>query len=75
MYSSRTYGLKALERICDTDEVLSIRYARTGVWKLSLWFRRGEMRRAVDQPEALLFIKDNNSWNKEKEYTLILHPP
>lgn len=60
-----TDRLKALERISDTDEVLSVIYPRAGVRKLPLCFGRGEMRRAVDQPEALLLIKDDDTWNRE----------
>lgn len=58
---SLTDGLEAVERVGDTDEVLSVGHAAAGVRIFSFLTLRGEMRSAVDQPEALIFIQQHNT--------------
>lgn len=63
--SSLTDGLEAVERVRNTDKVLSIGHAAAGVIILSSLSYRGEMRGAVDQPEALIFIQQDDTWRAE----------
>lgn len=63
--SSLTDGQEAVERVCNTDKVLSIGHTAAGVIILSSLSHRGEMRGAVDQPEALIFIQQDDTWRAE----------
>lgn len=60
---SLTDGLEALEWVRDTDEVLSIYQPAAGVIILARFSCWWEVRGAVDQPEALMFVQQNNSWS------------
>lgn len=56
-----TDGLEALERVGDADKVLSVVHTAAGVRILSCLSYRGEVRGAVDQPEALIFIQQDDT--------------
>lgn len=56
-----TDGLEALERVRDTDEVLSIFQTAVGVGIPGCFACWREVRGAVDQPEALMFVQQNNT--------------
>lgn len=61
--SGLTDGLEAVERVCDADEVLSVGYTAAGVIKLSFLTSGGELGGAVDQPEALSFTQQHDTWS------------
>lgn len=61
-----TNGLETVEGVGDTDEVLSVGHSGAGVVILPHLALRGEVRGAVDQPEALIFIQQHNTWATEK---------
>lgn len=56
-----TDGLEALQWVRDTDEVLPIDQTTAGVIVLACLSCWWEMRGAVHQPEALMFVQQNNS--------------
>lgn len=59
--SSLTDGLEALERVGNADKVLSVWHTSAGVIILSFLSYRGEVRGAVYQPEALIFIQQHDT--------------
>lgn len=59
--SSLTDGLEAVERVGNADKVLSVDDAAAGVIILPCLLHRGELRGAVHQPEALIFIQQDNT--------------
>lgn len=61
--SSLTDGLEALQRVGDADEALPVDRAAVGVIKPSFLSHWGEVRGAVDQPEALSFIQQDDAWS------------
>ena len=61
LHFNLTDGLEALQWVCDTDEVLSIDQTTAGVIILACFPCWREVRGAVDQPEALMFVQQNNS--------------
>jgi len=63
-----TDGLEAVEREGNAEEVLPVGHAAVGVVVASRPPRGGEVRRAVDQPEALLLIQQDDTWgNRDAE--------
>lgn len=61
-----TNGVETLQRVSDADEVLPVVNARAGVRELALGFWRWKMRSAVDQPEALCAVEQNDTWCREE---------
>lgn len=59
--SSLTDGLEALQRVGDADEVLPLDHSAGGVRKPSFLLHRWEVGGAVDQPEALLLIQQDDA--------------
>lgn len=60
-HSSLTDGLEALKRVGDTEEVLPVYQTTVGVEILACLWCCWEVRGAVDQPEALMFVQQNHS--------------
>lgn len=63
--SGLTDGLEAVDRVGNADKVLPVGHTGAGVIVLSCFLYRGEVRGAVDQPEALIFIQQDDTWGTE----------
>ncbi len=59
--SGLTDGLEAVERVGNADEVLPVVHTAAGVKILPGLLLRGEVRGAVNQPEALIFIQQDDT--------------
>lgn len=59
--SSLTDGLEALQRVGDAEEVLPVDHSAGGVREPSCLLHRWEMGGAVDQPEALILIQQDDA--------------
>lgn len=66
-----TDGLEALQRVGDADEVLPVVHAAVGEVVASLLARGGEVRRAVDQPEALFRIQQDDALKEAEEMVAV----